>query len=105
MISKKTVKSQVTATNQNSKNKYFPISIKLLPTNEIFPVPKVCNEMKMKELKALSEFYTGIPYHMQILRYLDEGMCMYIVFFFFLAIALILMQLLMNRFKDIVKDT
>ena len=72
MSSKKTIKGRL-AISQSDKNRYFSISVKLLPTREFFSIPKISNDMRIKELKALAEFATGIPYHMQILRYLDEG--------------------------------
>ena len=72
MSSKKTIKGRL-AISQADKNRYFSISVKLLPTRENFPMTKISNDMRIKELKALAEFATGIPYHMQILRYLDEG--------------------------------
>ena len=72
MSSKKPIKGRL-AISHVDKNRYFSISVKLLPTREIFPMTKVSNDMKIKEMKALAEFATGIPYHMQILRYLDEG--------------------------------
>ena len=72
MSSKKTIKGRL-AISQVDKNRYFSISVKLLPTRENFPMTKISNDMRIKELKALAEFATGIPYHMQILRYLMCG--------------------------------
>ena len=83
MLSKKIVKGRLNSNHGGSSERYFTISIKLLPTKEIFPVTRVYNEMKIKELKALAEFATGIPYHMQKLRYLDEGKCVFVGCFSF----------------------
>ena len=78
MLSKKTAKGKPNGTQGENKYRHFSITVKLLPTQEIFPMTKISNEMKIKELKALAEFATGIPYHMQILRYLDEGVCSFL---------------------------
>ena len=55
MSSKKTIKSRL-AISQVDKNRYFSISVKLLPTRENFPMTKISNDMRIKELKALAEF-------------------------------------------------
>ena len=55
------------------KHNYFTINIKLIDTMESFQLKQAYNEMKIKELKELAEFATGIPYNLQRLCYLDEG--------------------------------
>ena len=60
-----------------SKGRYFSLTVKLIHTNELFPIKQVTNDMKIKELKSLVEFASGIPCHMQILCYLDEGLFLY----------------------------
>ena len=52
---------------------YFSITVKLIDTMESFHLNQVYNEMKIKELKEFAEFATGIPYNLQRLSYLDEG--------------------------------
>ena len=62
-----------TTTGWAARDKFFKIFVKLIPTQESFEIKKVANEMKVSELKKEVEFASGIPYHMQRLRYLDEG--------------------------------
>ena len=73
MLAKKPPPKIKSLPTQGGKDRYFNITIKILPTREVFTVKKIYNEMKIRELKALAEFATGIPYNMQKLRYLDEG--------------------------------
>ena len=54
------------------KGRKYKISVQL-PTDEVFTIDTVYNEMKVRELKGLNEFYCGIPFHLQKLHYLDEG--------------------------------
>ena len=62
-----------TTSGMGLRDRFFNISVKLLPTHESFQIKKVSNEMKISELKKEVEFASGIPYHMQRLCYLDEG--------------------------------
>ena len=55
------------------KDRYFNVSVKLVPTNETFPLKNIYNEMKIRELKSYCEFATGMPSHVQRLYYLDQG--------------------------------
>ncbi|XP_070575120.1 ankyrin repeat domain-containing protein 35-like [Ptychodera flava] len=57
---------------QHPKEKLFNLTLKCF-TNETFPLKKIHNDMKIRELKALVEFVAGIPSHLQRLNYLDDG--------------------------------
>jgi len=56
-----------------AKDRYFNIFCKLESTDEKFTMKNVYLEMKIKDLKAYSEFITGIPVNLQRLCYLDKG--------------------------------
>ena len=47
--------------------------MKLIPTDEVFSLNQVHNDMKISELKEYLEFSTGLPTHIQRVSYLDEG--------------------------------
>ena len=55
------------------RERSFDIALKLQPTDELFTLKGVRNEMKISELQNDAEFATGVPMYMQILTYLDEG--------------------------------
>ena len=56
------------------RDKSFDITLKLLPTRELFTLKEIHNDLKISELQNDAEFSTGIPMYMQVLTYLDEGM-------------------------------
>ena len=62
------------------KDRYFTIFCKLEPTEEKFTIKNVYLEMKIKDLKAYSEFITGIPVNLQRLYYLDKGKLLVCIF-------------------------
>ena len=59
------------------KDRFFNITVKLLPTSEIFTLTKIHNDMKMEEIKSSGEFTIGIPKTLQKLTYLDQGSYIY----------------------------
>ena len=56
-----------------SKLKSISFKVFLKCTNEQFSVKKFPVSMKVRELKSLLEFVCGIPYNLQRLSYLDDG--------------------------------
>ncbi|XP_076469945.1 uncharacterized protein LOC143300242 [Babylonia areolata] len=51
----------------------FKVQVKLIPTDEVFTLNQIHNDMKISELKEYLEFATGLPTHIQRVSYLDEG--------------------------------
>ena len=65
--------SRGNGTRAATKERHFSITVKLVPTNEVFPLKKITGDLKIKELKSYTEFATGIPANIQRLHYLDQG--------------------------------
>jgi hypothetical protein len=56
------------------KGKTIDFKISLRCTSEKFNVYKFPINMKIRDLKSLLEFVCGIPYNLQRLSYLDDGL-------------------------------
>lgn len=61
-----------------AKGKTIDFKITLRCTTEVFTVANFPIAMKIRDLKGLLEFICGIPYNLQRLSYLDDG-----IFFFY----------------------
>jgi hypothetical protein len=57
-----------------AKLKSISFKVLIKCTNEIFTVKKFPISMKIRDLKGLLEFVCGIPFNLQRLSYLDDGM-------------------------------
>ncbi|XP_033110010.1 uncharacterized protein LOC117111224 [Anneissia japonica] len=54
------------------KGKYFDLQLKFF-TGEIYPLTDIFNDMKIKDLKAVMEFVSGVPSYLQRPSYLDDA--------------------------------
>lgn len=65
------VKKRAQTTKDRDKH-VFNIFVKLF-TGEKFPLKRISNDMRIRDLKMYMEFATGVPIHMQRISYLDDG--------------------------------
>ena len=56
-----------------NREKGVPLHARLEITKEKFPLKNINSDMTIRELKGYVEFAAGIPRHLQIVHYLDEG--------------------------------